>query len=184
MDPLTITLAVVTFTTALKDIIELSQKIEQSFSKVRSTLFVILDASISHHHGVGITKHAERSETGGWGTSRFAPSAGILRRKFCDFEHFQRNAGSAGNFNEVSPLWDQLYRLYGAHGSLERWKFQSRNAMISSHHLWRRWSEGWEWRSMLGATATKSRPRSWNYRTIFERATDDLRSALDRGSIH
>lgn len=129
MDPLTITLAVVTFTTALKDIIELSQKIKQSFSKVSSTLFVTLDALISCLHGVGITKHGECPETGRWGTSRLAPSARILRRKFCNFEHFQWNAGSAGKSNEVSPVWNQLYRLYGAHCWLERWKFQSKNAM-------------------------------------------------------
>ena len=42
MDPLSITLAVVTLSTALKDIIELSQKIEQSFAKVRTHFFCYL----------------------------------------------------------------------------------------------------------------------------------------------
>jgi hypothetical protein len=60
MDPLSVTLVVVTFATALKDIIELSQKIEQSFSKVSSILLVTLDELIQHLNGVGITKHGER----------------------------------------------------------------------------------------------------------------------------
>jgi len=46
MDPLSVTLAVVTFATALKEIIELSQKIEQSFSKVSPILLVTLDELI------------------------------------------------------------------------------------------------------------------------------------------
>jgi len=65
MDPLSITLAVVTFATALKDIIELSQKIEQSFSKVSSTLLVTLDELAKHLNDAGITKHGGRPETGG-----------------------------------------------------------------------------------------------------------------------
>jgi hypothetical protein len=36
VDPLSITLAAVTLATALKDIIEVAQKIEQSFAKVSS----------------------------------------------------------------------------------------------------------------------------------------------------
>jgi len=65
MDPLSITLALVTFATALKDIIELSQKIEQSFSKVSPISFVILDGLTPDLHDVGIAKHGERPEAGG-----------------------------------------------------------------------------------------------------------------------
>ena len=45
-------------------------------------------------------------------TSRLAPPAGILRKEFCHFEHFQRNESGAGHSNEVSLVHNTLHRFY------------------------------------------------------------------------
>ena len=73
MDPLSITLAAVTLATALKDVIAIAQKIEESFEKVSSLPFGKRDGrrvSLSLFP-VGFTEFPDRAKAISGGSSDF-----------------------------------------------------------------------------------------------------------------
>ena len=57
MDPLSVTLAVVSLTTAVKDLVELGQKIQESFARVNTKKFLPLNPThnLSKMHRFPIT---------------------------------------------------------------------------------------------------------------------------------